>query len=316
MESTINCKAIVLGETIVAASPLDNVLRFKSDTMIETLVYDFLNGELLTTENRRDFYKTLVDHAEKKQYMVTDHVITCVKVAGVNFLYVSLDNSVRANTNGFPLYNRLNRLCEVVDKIIKSLDNNCVVFFSESCRPSFLGGMDKKENLTPWLSMRQTISSKCGLVFVTEKRNNDDQSDMSFGVSAFCTTKTYDLIETYFVQSILSEGFGSGTVGIKMKTGEIVWGIHFPLDFKNKAKDNFGYKAMVGLQRVMLTYKGSVCAVGDFNTIPGEIMSSIKDAILPEYEFMMDDTEPTYFGSFYDTLVPQPNEKWTHILDS
>ena len=256
----------------------------------------------------------LVDNAQNGLYPTTDHLITCVKINGVHFLYVSLDNSVRANMNNHPLYMRLVTICEVVDKIIRSLDDKCIVFFSESCRPSFNGGMDVKENLTSWLSMRRIISKICKLNFLIEKRNNDDYSDMLFGISVFYTNEVESVIQTYFCRSILSEGFGSVTVGIKMVTSEIIWGIHFPLDFKGYGKDNMGYKTMINLQELMNEFKGSVCAFGDFNTIPGAITNAINQAILSNFEFVFEN-ELTFFGSFYDTIPIKNDEIWTSILE-
>lgn len=37
---------------------------------------------------------------------------------------------------------------------------------------------------------------------------------------------------------------------------------------------------MVNLQNVMKEYEGSVCAMGDFNTIPGYIADAINSALL------------------------------------
>jgi len=307
----MNYAVSITNNFVVPASPLDNVLKFKSVENIKVSFYDFLSGELLT-DNRQVFYNTVIDNAVKKVYQTTDHLITCVELAGIYFLYVSLDNSVRSNTNGHPLYTRLNNICKIINTIIKSLDNKCVVFFSESCRPSFSGGMTEKNNLIGWFAMRKIISSNCGLEFITEKRNNEDQSDMSFGISVFCTQYTSSYIATYFTKNILNEGFGSVAVGIKLNTGEIVWGIHFPLDFKGEGENNLGYKAMINLQQVLKEYKGTICAFGDFNTIPGNVSSSIHKAILLEFEFMVSN-KLTFFGAYYDTIVPAQGEEWKLI---
>ena len=299
-------------KTCVPASPLDNVLNYNNANITVTL-YDFYNGQPLTEQNKIDFYKKVIYNTNNKLYPTTDHLITCVKVNNLNFIYVSLDNSVRANINDNPLYKRLPELCNVVSTIIKSLNNKCIVFFSESCRPSFLGGMDDKQNFTTWLSIRQMISINCNLNFLTEKRNNQDTNSMSFGVSAFYTNDVADEIDTYFGVSLLQESFGSCTVGVQLKSGEIIWGIHFPLDFKGKNKDNLGYKTMVNLQQVLKQYKGSVCAIGDFNTIPGDISDAINDAILPEYKFVLNN-ELTFFGAYYDT-IPM-NDKTFVLIDA
>ena len=106
----------------------------------------------------------------------------------------------------------------------------------------------------------------------------------------------FNLIETYFVRSILTEGFGSAATGIKLKTGEIIWGINFPLDFKGNNEENLGYKTMINLQQLMKEYKGSICALGDFNVIPGKISDAINQAISQDFEFVLND-EPSFFWS-------------------
>lgn len=309
-------KAVTKTETLVVpASPLDNILTVLSLTVsIQNIkLFDFIAGEELTPKNREAFYKRVVENAKNKIYETTDHLITCVQIAGIYFLYVSLDNSVRSNMNGSPLYMRLVALCEMLNKIISYLNGKCVVFFSESCRPSFLGGMNDKQNLTSWFSMRRKIEKMCSLNYITEKRNNDDQSDMSFGVSVFCTDLVLDNIATYFVKSVLTEGFGSAAVGVKLKSGEIVWGIHFPLDFKGDGVENLNYKTMVNLQNLMKEYKGSVCAIGDFNTIPGKIADLVEKARTSEFEFILKG-ELTFFGAYYDTIPYKAEDKWVSLI--
>lgn len=296
--------------TVIPASPLDHVLLYNNPDIKVTFI-DFLEGEILTDENKRSFYQKIVDNVDDEVYPTTDHLITCIECDGIYFLYVSLDNSVRSNINLCPLYTRLSAICKLVSKIMESLNNRCIVFFSESCRPSFLGGMNQKENLVSWLKMRRIISTECNLEFITEERNNNDQSSMSFGISVFCHPNCVDLIDTYFVKNILNEGFGSAAVGIKTATGKIIWGIHFPLDFKNSGADNLGHKTMVNLQELMKSYDGSICAFGDFNTIPGKIYESIKQAITPDFRFD-DENTITFFGSYYDTIPLV--EEWDMLL--
>uniref|UniRef100_A0A6G6ACH4 Endonuclease/exonuclease/phosphatase family protein n=1 Tax=Borely moumouvirus TaxID=2712067 RepID=A0A6G6ACH4_9VIRU len=306
-------KAVLITDKVVPASPLDNVLKFKNFNEIQVELYDFYQGNLLTPENRKNFYEVVVQNAINKNYPTIDHLITCVKIGEVNFLYVSLDNSVRANMNGYPLYKRLDAICQVLNNIINKLDK-CIVYFSESCRYSFLGDRDKRENITSWLSIRDMISERCNLQFIIEKRNNDDSSDMSFGISVFCTDSVKKYIQTYFVKSILLEAFGSVAVGIKLKTGQIIWGIHFPLDFRTEGENNPGFKTMVNLQYLMEEYSGSVCAFGDFNTVPGNISYSINKAIKPDFEFMLVE-ELTFFGTYFDTIPIDNNDVRISILD-
>ena len=159
----MNKAVLTTNDYIVPSSPLDNVFKYKSYNELCISFYDFFNGNIITSQNKQEFYQFVTNNAQNKIYSTTDHLITCVKVDDIYFLYVSLDNSVRANMNNNPLYMRLDAICQVVNKIIISLNQQCIVFFSESCRPSFLGDMNKKENFTSWLSIRQAISNKCNL---------------------------------------------------------------------------------------------------------------------------------------------------------
>jgi hypothetical protein len=287
-------------------SPLDRILT-QNDTEVSCVMYDFY-GNLLTEENQNDFYQKVVANAKACNYLTTDHLITCIKAGETTLLYVSLDNSVRSNKAGHPLYLRLEAICDAVVKIIKDLPN-IIVFFSESCRPSFMiDSNGEKSHITNWLTMRTQISQRCGLDFLTEKRNNEDPSDMSFGVSVFSRSAN---INTYFCKNILTEGFGSVAVGVELTDGEIYWGIHFPLDFKNKGADNLGAKTMVNLQDLMDEYDGSVCAFGDFNTIPGYIEDAILSSIRPEYRLIHN--RDTFFGGYYDT-IPE-DESWLPLVN-
>jgi hypothetical protein len=190
-----------------------------------------------------------------------------------------------------------------------------VIFFSESCRSSFDGGnLSDRKNEMSWFKIRQYIETQCdsssSLHYLGECANNDDPNNMAFGVSAFCTKGYLELIENILPRRILTEGFGSGALGIKFTDGSIVWGIHFPLDFKGKGANNLGAKAMAGLCHLMKTQIGSICAIGDFNTIPGEITECIKDAIMPGMHFIIEN-QLTFFGAFYDSV--KTDDKWIPI---
>lgn len=52
----------------------------------------------------------------------------------------------------------------------------------------------------------------------------------------------------------------------------------------------------------MSEYKGSVCALGDMNTIEGNINDSIRQSIEnTDYKLVLNNTL-TFFGAFYDTI--------------
>ncbi len=310
-------KAVIISENeLVPASCLDNVLRNKNAQNVVANLYDIVNGDSLTEENKQNFYKLITEERKQKIYKTTDHLITHVFCENINWLYVSLDNSVRSNMNDEPLFKRLFALCELVNKVISKFnkDESCIVFFSESSRMSFTGGMNNKLNIHPWFEMRNSIEKYCNLKYITEKRNNEDPSGMSFGISVFCSESAMQYIDLYYGVSILSEGFGSCAIGIKTVTNKIVWGIHFPLDFKGDGVNNQGYKTMKNLQKTMIEYTGSVFAFGDFNTVRGKCENAVCDAIDTEnFEFIVKD-ELTFFGSYYDT-IKKDGEEWSLICD-
>jgi len=135
-------------------------------------------------------------------------------------------------------------------------------------------------------------------------------------VSAWISPGAEDIISKYHVQNILPAGFGSGMVGMCLKSGETVWGLHFPLDFKGDGEKNNNYIAMVELQKVMKAYPGSVCAMGDFNTIPGKIEDLMMSAISDEFKFLLKDFY-SFFGLYFDTIDVKRDESviWKHISE-
>lgn len=211
---------------------------------------------------------------------------------------------------------RLPQLCEAINGMIKSVGGETIVFFSEACRPSFDGGdIKNKLNEMSWFQMRNYICEKCNLVFLGECSNNEDVNCMSFGIASFCTTKIVCDIHSVLPRRILTEGIGSGTVGIKFISGEIVWAIHMPLDFKTEIiENNMAHKAMKGLCSLMKSYPNSICAFGDFNIIPGKISDCIMAGCDSDFKFCCEN-KLTFFGAYYDTFIPrnEDNEKWELI---
>ena len=306
---------------ISPVSPLDNILKNKLYTeSLHLKFYNVFTGDELNSTLRIDsLYDEFILNNNNKTYKTTDHLIYSIEVNGVVFLYASLDNSVRSNMNGHPFaHTRLPTFANVISKILTNTGKECVVFMSESCRSSFYGHPTEKTDEVTWLEMRKSLLNLTGLSFLTENRNNNDFSGMSFGVSVWTTYGADKFIDKYYSQNILvGFGFGSGTVGVRLKTGEIVWGVHFPLDFKNIGEENNNYKTMKQLQDVMYSYAGSVCAIGDMNTIPGNIDGYIRDAITDDYELMLNGVN-TFFGSFYDTIDMEregDNVVWNQLID-
>ena len=98
---------------------------------------------------------------------------------------------------------------------------------------------------------RDIIHNKTNLEFLFEKKNNEDIEEMSFGISVWYTLPAFESIKNYFSAELLNIGFGSVAVGIKTHTDKIIWGVHFPLDFKNKLDENYGAITMKNLIELM-----------------------------------------------------------------
>lgn len=308
MSSTSNPQCIYKYKdgSVVPASSLDHVVAFKG-TKVEVFFHSFLDGTLITPENREAFYNQVHCNIENKLYPTTDHMFIRLIVHGYTFLYVSLDNSVRANQNGFSLKNRLPELCRAISKFIKESGGEGIVFFSESCRPSFDGGMNDRTGELSWETISRFIADVCDLKYLGCNPNND-RDKMSFGMSVFSTPGYRDKIYCVLTERILTEGFGSATIGIKMIDSTTVWGIHFPIDFKGTGSENLCAKAMVGLCSLMDEHLGSV-AFGDFNTIHGEMDTAIRANVSDDKVFLGDDV--TFLGSFYDTV--KTDEEWVSV---
>lgn len=213
-----------------------------------------MNGEILTNDNKNNFYDQVKNNIKEKIYPTTDHLITVLKITFSNgdlviFIYVSLDNSIRANKNGHPLFKRLDNICGLINKVIKSCSEKCVVFFSEACRNSYEMENDVVLKTVSWLSIRKYIMKKCNLEFVAEKRNNDGKTNLSFGGTCLCTSNMIQEFESdiensskiseYYTVSTLDKEFGSVAIGVKV-CDKIIWAIHFPIDFRNKGEENLG----------------------------------------------------------------------------
>lgn len=291
-------------DSVVPASSLDNILTY-SDNQLECQLHSFFTGNLL--ENLEEFYDELKEKINNKIYRTTDHLFLSTTINDCSYLYVTLDNSIRSNVNDHPLKDRIVELCYTVKNAISSLNNKCVILFSESCRPSFDGGVDDRTNEMSWFQIRNLIENLLRVYYLGECSNNEDPNGMAFGVSAFCTEKTKHLISNIYPRRLTTVGYGSGCIGIRMKTGEVVWGIHFPLDFKNKGTENMGAIVMTELCKTMDDYKGSVCAIGNFNTIRGQIKDTIVNSVAPDKKFILHD-ELTFFGSYFDTI--KTDEEW------
>ena len=193
-------------------------------------------------------------------------------------------------------------------------DQNALVFFSEACRYSVDIVNGKDENRREWMSFRRFLESELNLVFLGEKKNNEDSSGKSFGVTAFVDKSTYRWVDEVIPRQLIKEGFGSVALGVNIDS-KIYWGVHFPLDFKGSGELNLGAKTMTSLCKVMDEYPGTQFALGDFNTIPGKIESAIREAMDKGGKiFLRDDGTPTFFGAYYD-LVPSETRNVVLLIE-
>jgi hypothetical protein len=273
---------------------LDRFL-YKSEKPI-TRYYCPFTGKNLSCET----YKLALEYAKSNKYETTDHAPIELQVDGLRCLYVSLDNSVRANMNGFSLVasGRLDRICNLVKTI-----NPDIVFFSEACRKSFEGSMDEQKNPVYWMDMRQTISKFTGMVHCCECTNNFDEKQMSFGVAMFAKQEVLQHIQSvqacqFLPMDLKNECYGSGAVVMTTKSGKTVVAVHFPLDFKRKSGDNNNGKALKALIDLLNKYPNSY-GFGDMNVIKGNIWNSMSD-VINETEWKISEPYYTYIGAFYD----------------
>ena len=106
---------------IVPISSLDHVL-YKGKKP-DVTYYCPISGNIFTN----DSIKLLCEQVKEKKYTGTDHTPFSFIVDSVKIAYVSLDNSVKSNSQGFGLVksDRLRQICEIVKKI----DADLVFFF-------------------------------------------------------------------------------------------------------------------------------------------------------------------------------------------
>jgi hypothetical protein len=284
-----------VGGEKVPVSKLDWVVKTKT-AELEYYIADLYDGSVfMYTDDKKII--SMMEQARKNTlagiYKTIDHLPIVVLHKDRWIIYISLDNSVRANLYGFPLHSRLGNIIVLINKIIKNCkkiyEAECVFFFSESCRPS---------EKVSWLEMRLRLSKETGLIHIGEGVNNNDSSLMSFGISAFTTSITD--IEGYFIEKICENGFGSIAFNLKLRSG-IITAVHFPLDFKGNGKDNID--TLVNLQKMMIKYKIEL-SLGDFNSLP-PFYKRMSEAILEEFDWIA--PMVSFIGAFYDVLPEKSN---------
>lgn len=294
-------------------SILDHVLCFKNNKPTVKFFSPFDSKEITET-NFSNLLEEARGRINSNIYTATDHLIIYIKVDDVGFLYVSLDNSVRATSSGFPLKgDRLNGICQIINGCLSEInDPEVVVFCSEACRMSFDGNIQNKQNIVMWSTLADIISRECGLTYLCASANNHDNSNMSFGIAAFCKGNRDSFIRGIITDRILSDEIGSGAVGITLLSEKIIWGIQLPFDFKPDITKNRAVDAMIGLISIMRSYGGSFCAIGDYNTLPGLVTKNILSMVPDDME-LTHWNFPTFIASFFDFVDPREGEIWNEI---
>lgn len=269
----------------VALSCLDRVLT--KDQPI-TRYYCPFTGNRLSA----DTYRLAIENAKQQRYETTDHAPIEVEVDGIRYLYISLDNTVRSDEAGFSLVSsgRLKNICQLVNKIAPD-----VVFFSEACSKAFDG-----VNVVYWLEMREIITSLTGMKYCCECANDFDSNHMSLGVAMFAKASSLAQIQSVQACNILranTQCYGSGAVVVTTKTGKVVVGVHFPLDFKRKGNCNNTGRSLASLIEILNKYDYAI-AFGDMNVIPGSTWSSMKSVLEKNPDWTLSPPYYTYIGSF------------------
>lgn len=294
----------LLNDKTYPVSVLDHVL-YKHDKPSITY-YCPSTGSVLTA----DSYKLAINNAIDGKYPGTDHTpFEFTLGSGENalrILYVSLDNSVRANMSKLSLVSsgRLNNICNMINEI-----NPDVVFFSEACRKSFGGNMQEQSNPIYWIEIRQTITLITKMEYCMESTNNFDSNFMSFGMAMFSKSTSLSKIRCIQPYNLLPEDkskecYGSGCIIMTLKTGEVLVAVHFPLDFKRIGKENNTARALVSLIELLDKYSVAY-AMGDMNTVEGTILNSVKEVMHNNKEWKLSADVFTFLPSYCDYLLQE-----------
>jgi len=294
----------------VPASILDYVLGTKDSLKNVTIEYLSPNdGHVVTLDNHKDFAKEALQKITDSEYLTTDHlnlrVIIVVDEEDVTILFISLDNSIRANVAGHALYKRINALCDLLRNV---MTKDTVIFFSEAKRSSFDGSdVNVKTNEHTWSSIEAMICENLNLKYLGDAPNNE--TPLSFAIAAFATDNALSKIKKEIKRTIEP---GVGVFGVEFVSGQIVWGIQLPLDFNRVGKENFGAKGMMSLVKLMEEFPTSI-VIGDFNTVPGNEGPAII-AEVPDWLQLVCGGFPTFFGAYFDR-APKGKDEWISLFE-
>ena len=275
-------------DKFIPSGGLINILAPKTSPNIKYWLHSHLDGKQVDDENRAEFYSQVLNEITNSRYTTTDHLLIRCQISGYNVVFVSLDSSHRSEIAGHSLSTRLNKICENINVIMREIDNECILFLSEACKPSWIWDTDnqnewlrlpaKASNLaqavrlpanlaqaatviktthcTDWSDMKTIIEKKCNLVHLLDAPNNDDPYKESYGIAAFASEKYRDKIKSSERIVLSNEGLRTAACVIRLEKSEIaslpgdtiLIGVHLPLDLLED-KASRAIKPIADLQR-------------------------------------------------------------------
>jgi hypothetical protein len=330
----LNAKEIGIG------SSLDNLLanpRFIDALMSGKVRISFLspydlselyrvsaNGTTVNTENFKLFGETVLFRFQNKIHETTDHLIIQIQINPdsqdqINIAYLSLENSVRSTNAGCDFGDRWPAFERLFEKFKEN--NIHFVFGSEAGRDIFAGNVqftpDRKTLLTPvktkWAVIRSNVA-KLGYNEVGISMNNDDEygpdrAVVSFGLVGWALDGFTGYRGVIEIHKTPINSFGSGSLQVTFGYGNdefTVVAVHFPLNFAKGESENPLTDLMPQLNAYAVENKVDLL-FGDMNTVVSNFdrYLTVKEG-MKDYELLMENTYPTFFSSFYDTIPDEP----------
>lgn len=306
--------------------PLDNldgiVIQPEFNHEIKIKKFSVLDGSEIIDENEE--LLKLRKNIDNEYYHSTDHFFILLTIIikkskfnlltseyhdqEINHLFVSLDNSVRSNINNEPLFLRIGNICNALKNVLRQIDN-CMIYFSESYRPSFMGkDLNTSQQIVRWAEIKRILEKKLKINFIEGRKNND--GELSFGITAFSFGNNIGLTD-HFSIGLNKTKFGSACIVVEYHGIRVIF-IHFPLDFINENEKNENYITACELFDIMDYYKCSV-AFGDFNLVPGNPKNGFMRAIEEKNKKLIPIDGNTFCGSYFDFAFVSNIDNWEEI---
>jgi hypothetical protein len=278
-------KSITNGKTLPIDS-LDHVL-YRGDRPVVTY-YCPATGDIFSEQS----IARACENVKNNNYPGTDHTPFSFVVDGCKIGYLSLDNSMRCHHAGFPLMQRLEQLCTIVNKM--SCD---VMFYSEAC---------SRSGQYHWLTIRDYIATKTDMKFLLERSNSFSATQEAFGLACFAKSAAVTQIE-YLQSHQLLEKTDSccGSVCLVLKLADTVMiACHLPFDLSD-TEDNNTVRAVKSLLEFIngldSGVDGRVLAFGDMNTIEGPVTRQLEQ-LLSTTEWKLTNDQHTFYAGCYGWL--------------